>query len=101
MRKKKPKTYHIDDFKKFLNVVNEENFDRLITDFCLWVGVHIETMKKLRAELPEETKGRENSEICDVAFVWTDDGKHIITGISMTNPITGEVTEKRFKEHAA
>jgi hypothetical protein len=51
-------------------VVNEENQERFFYDFCIFINqVH-----KVKKEAPE-------LEID--AMVWTDDGKHEITGIAI------------------
>jgi len=91
-KKEKPKEYHIDSFNKLVNVANKENIERLSIDLILWLNRLVQVFDKLREELPEETKGKSNSEIADVSFNWIDDGKNNIHQTVIENGLTGEQT---------
>jgi hypothetical protein len=97
MSNTKNKTYTINDLKKICNIVNDENIELLLLDFTSWLCWYNNTMNKLRKELPNETKGRENSEIGECEFIWTDDNKQGLTGVIVTNKKTGETTKRDFK----
>ena len=91
-KKEKPKEYYIDSLDKLVNLANSENYERLSMDFLLWLGNVVNVMDKLRKELPEETKGKANSEFMKCSFNWIDDGKNIIHQTVIENGLTGEQT---------
>lgn len=81
------KKYEIDTFEKFLNVVNEENFDRILTDFAEFVGAYLQLCKN------SNRKSKLNSDRLKFkSFTWIDDGKLGIKYIDVTNAKTGEVS---------
>jgi len=105
-KKEKPKEYYIDSLDKLVNLANSENYEcfrlasriaelkdeRLSMDFLLWLGNVVNVMDKLRKELPEETKGKANSELMKCSFNWIDDGKNNIHQTVIENGLTGEQT---------
>jgi hypothetical protein len=79
----KAKVYEIDSFEKLVNVVNEENFERLTKDLILWLNFSIELKKAGNLKFR--------------AFLWTDDGKIGLTHVKLTNDSTGEVKTLKIK----
>lgn len=92
----KAKKYMIEGFEQFFNVLTEENFERLMTDFMLASGVYLTTIKKMREDFPEETKGKVNWDISKYHFQWIDDGKNDMKSITITDPRTGETYSKKL-----
>ena len=92
------KTYHIDSWKKLLNVVNSENRERLITDLITFLLYYENTITKIRENEPEGTKDIVNTDIAKAVFEWTDDGIEGLKSVSITDPLTGEVTTRKFEE---
>lgn len=91
--KKKIKKYEIDTFEKFLNVINEDNFDRFIYDFAEFVGCYLQLCKTAKGDSKDV---KLNSELVKFkSFCWIDDGKMGIKYINMINNKTGEVNRLR------
>lgn len=89
----KQKTYHIDTLEKLLNVASHENFENIMIDFSSWLKLYLNYVGDVREKYPEETKGKENTEISSVQFIWIDDGKHDVKEAIVVNNKTGKVTE--------
>lgn len=94
---KKHKRYEIENFDQLINVVNEENFERISIDFLLWLNHIKDVVAKVRAA-HHEFKDKPNSEILKCKFIWIDDGKHELKKTILKNNTTGEVTEIKPKQ---
>lgn len=90
------KTYDIDSFEKLMNVISDENFERLTLDMIEWMAVYLSYIKEIKAKYPKKTKGKLNWELCQAGFQWIDDGKHDLKYVELHNKQTGEIT--RLKE---
>jgi hypothetical protein len=86
----KHKKYEIETLEQFLDIVTDENFERLTIDFVHWLSYNKAVFDKVRNAHPEETKDKLNSQIAKTKFVWVDDGKTGITSITLINETTGE-----------
>ena len=93
----KAKEYRISTFEQLLNLINSDNYERLMQDFIGWVGMYNLAIKKMRKEYPEETKNLLNWEILNSEFIWIDDGKHDIKDIVIENVKTGEIHKVKLK----
>lgn len=93
--KKKPKQYRIDSLEKLLNIATEENFTRLMRDFNLWVNWYICAIQQIRKNHPE-CADIPNYTLANAHMIWKDDGINEITSVAITDPTTGELTEKRI-----
>lgn len=71
-RKKKLIEHRIETIEDVFNVVDEENFERFMTDFMLFV-YQIGTVK------------RKHPEVKIQSMLWKDDGIHEITGCSIND----------------
>jgi len=98
MSNEKPKEYEIDSFDKLVNLINEDNFEDLTHDLMLWLAYNVKVMKMLREKAPEDTQGKQNSEIVRATFIWIDDGKHNLREVKLKNDVTGEITIVNFVE---
>lgn len=92
----KTKKYEIDSLKQICNVVTNKNFEGFCIDFMMWLKGYIKVMEKSREQMPKETEGKTNWEICQSKFIWYDDGKNDLKGFTVKDNNTGEITEKRF-----
>jgi hypothetical protein len=92
--KTEPKKYRIASFDQLLNVVNEENLERISIDFALWLSTNVAIMNEIRTKHPKETEGKLNSELVKSVFVWIDDGEHDLKSVTITDSRTGEMHEK-------
>lgn len=72
-KKKAPKKLTITTIEELCNAATPENYDRLILDLRAFLA-HATAATMLFGEAK-----------C-VAFIWTDDGEHVITGMTMTRP---------------
>lgn len=97
-KKIKPKEYNIDSLEKLVNVANKENIERISIDLLLWLNHLVEVFYKIRKDMPEETKGKTNSEIAKVSFKWIDDGSNGLREAILENSETGEETKIKFKD---
>lgn len=97
MTPQEPKVYEIDSFEKLCNVINRENFESLTTDLVLWLGYHVAYVEQVRKDLPN-TKDKSNWDLAKSSFIWTNDGKHDLTGVKVKNQLTGEVREFKFNK---
>lgn len=95
MKKAKPKECKIDTFDKLINVVNNENVERLSVDLYIWLAKCNSVLTKYRKLYPDETKDKKNSQILKCSFVWIDDGKHDDLGFTLENLDTGEITHTK------
>lgn len=77
---KKPKKYKIESIEDICNVVTEENFLRLMTDFGEMIGVHLQLKKNIPS-------------IKMNYFEWCDDGKAGLKKVIAKNTDTSEVIE--------
>ena len=86
---KTPKEYEIDSLKKLLNVINEENYDRIIIDLAKFLRIFTLHTKELRDKFPEETKGKTNYQLTKPIFKWIDDNKNEIKECAILDSDTG------------
>lgn len=94
----KPKRYEINSLDKLLNVANKENINRLSIDFLLFLNTHVNQIEAIRKQYPKECEGKTNQEIATGSFIWIDDGKNDLTGVTFKDKDTGEVIKKiKFK----
>ena len=77
-------------FEQLVNISTVENYERLGIDFLLWLNHINQTFAKIKENHPEH-RGKNNSDIAKVKFVWIDDGKNEIKNIQLKNTTTGEV----------
>ncbi len=87
-----PKHYEIKSIEQLINVVNDENKQRLATDLALWLLYAAEHYKTIREKHPKECEGKTNWQIAQCAFQWIDDGKNDYLGTEVHANETGEVT---------
>jgi len=73
----------IDSFKILCDTVNNSNIEVLAVDLAQWLITYNNVISKIRKDNPEQTKGLSNSEIAEGAFVWIDDGKNDLKGITV------------------
>ena len=88
---RKPRKYEIETFEQLVNIVNSENYERLGTDFLLWLHYVNAQFQNIRNNNPQYAD-KINSDIAKVKFIWIDDGKNDIKNIQLKNTTTGEVT---------
>lgn len=74
------KKYKIESIEDICNVVTEENFLRLMTDFGEIIGVHLQLKKTIPS-------------IKMTSFEWCDDGKSGLKKVIAKNTATSEVFE--------
>lgn len=89
---KEPKTYHIQTFEQLLNVVNQENCERLMTDFTAWIKMYLQLIAELKEQHPGQLDNYPNYMIADASFIWVDDGKNDFLGGRFIDGQTGEIT---------
>lgn len=90
--KNKPKEYEIDSFEKLVNVINDKNFDSLVTNLIMWLGYNVKFMKEMRSSMPKKyTKDKTNWDLGRSTFIWIDDGKQEMKFVRVKNGLTGEV----------
>lgn len=91
--KRKPtnKTYEIDSFEKLVNVLGSDNFESLTVDLILWLGYQVKVFEEFRKLHPKWAKDKTNWQIANSFFIWTDDGKHEKTSVTVKNTLTGEI----------
>jgi hypothetical protein len=80
------KTHHINTLNDLLDVADAENFERLMTDFAIWLSWYVQATATMKAAHPELADLRP-TEIAEATFIWNDDGIHTV------HPT--EVVEKR------
>ena len=99
MAKSKPKRHEIKTLNQLVNIVNDDNFERISVDFLSWLHWTKEMAKGLKEKYPERYKDKLSNEIlnCD-GFTWVDDGKTGVTKVELKNTDTGEVTEIKIKK---
>lgn len=90
------KTHQIETLEQLINITTPENLERISVDFLLWLNYATETFAKIKQL--EEYKGKTNSDIAKMEFIWIDDGKHDFKGVELTNTTTGEVTTIKPKK---
>ena len=88
-----PKKYDISSFDRLCNAVNTENAERLALDLSLWLLHYAHAVEQIRKADPKNTKGKPNTKIIRAGFEWTDDGINEITGTTIINNETGEITK--------
>ena len=94
------KTYNIDSFEKLMNVLNDENFQRLSIDFVSWMATYLGHVNHIKKEYPKQTEGKDNWEITSSQFVWIDDGKNDLKSIELKDKSTGEIINSiKFDEN--
>jgi hypothetical protein len=86
----------IEGFEQIANIVNEDNFERLMTDFMLAFQFYMGQVKAIRQKYPKETDGLENWDIAKYHFEWIDDGKHDMKSVTITDSKTGETITKKL-----
>jgi hypothetical protein len=91
----KIKKYEIETLEQLMNITTPENFERISVDFLLWLNYATETFAKMKER--EEYKGKMNSDIAKVKFIWIDDGKNELKNVQLKNTTTGEVTTVKPK----
>lgn len=94
----KAKKHTIKTLKDLQDVITLENSKRLLIDFSSYLLMYSEMVDKIRLTMPEETKGKTNSELCESHFIWTDDGIEGVTSIQLKEKETGKVTEIKMKK---
>ena len=87
----KPKEYQITTLSQIQNIVTEENYENLCTDFITYMGIYLQQIKAIRESNPELCEGKLNSEIAECAFIWIDDGKNDYKGTWVKSNETGEI----------
>lgn len=92
----KTKKYEIETLEQLVNITTPENFERLSIDFLLWLNQVNQTFAKIKER--EEYKGKINSDIAKVKFIWIDDGKNELKNIQLKNTTTGEVKNIKPKK---
>lgn len=92
----KTKKYEIETLEQLVNITTPENFERLSIDFLLWLNQVNQTFAKIKER--EEYKGKINSDIAKVKFIWIDDGKNELKDIQLKNTTTGEVKNIKPKK---
>jgi hypothetical protein len=70
-------THHINTLNDLLDVADADNFERLMTDFALWLAWYIRATEKIKAAHPEIADLRP-TEIAVATFIWKDDGIHTV-----------------------
>lgn len=93
----KHKKYEIENLEQLLNVVSDENIERLSIDFFGWLHFMNNCFKEFKATNPE-FKNKLNSEIAECKFVWVDDGKTEIKGVQLKTKETGQITYIKNKK---
>jgi hypothetical protein len=73
-RKKKIVEHKIETIEDIFNVIDEDNFERFMMDFMLFI--HQAGMIK-----------KSHPEVKIQSMLWTDDGIHEITGCSLNNTV--------------
>ncbi len=91
------KKYNIDTFDKLANAANDSNYKVLAVDLAQVFMFYYEQIKNFRKELPEETKGKLNTDIAKFGFKFIDDGKNNLVGCELQNTDTGEINKIEFK----
>jgi hypothetical protein len=86
------KRYEIETLSQLVNVVDDENFDRITTDFVLWLNYMKEMFKQVKESNPEY-KNKSNSEIAKSVFIWNDDGIIGLRNAHIKVTETGEIIE--------
>lgn len=86
-----PNQYEIETFSQLMNVVNDENIDRIGTDFLIWLKVTNDTFNTFRKMHPD-LKDAKNSDIAKASFIWIDDNKHEVSGIQLKDYETGKIS---------
>jgi len=86
------KKYEIETLEQLVNIVNDENFEVISTDFVLWLNYMNQTFKQVKEHNPE-LKDAANSDIAKVVFVWNDDGIIGLHKAQIRVKETGEIIE--------
>jgi len=86
----KNKRYKITTFEQIQNVITSENKIRFLVDLASYLMSYADMCEATRKNHPDETKGKQNTEIIESHFIWIDDGKEGVTHIEVTNKKTGE-----------
>jgi len=76
------KSYTIKTFDDLCNLVNAENVECLSEDLKKWLITYHLAIVACRKMYPEIAKGKTNTEIATGHFIWHDDGKNDLLGIS-------------------
>lgn len=76
--------YEIKTISQLVDIVTDENRERISTDLVNWLDITNQTYNIIKALNPE-LKDKLNSEIAQPTFVWIDDGKNDIKGIEWTD----------------
>jgi len=92
----KIKKYEIETLEQLINITTPENFERISVDFLLWLNYTTETFAKIKER--DEYKGKLNSDIAKVKFIWIDDGKNELKNVQLKNTTTGEITNVKPKK---
>lgn len=90
MNKETSKKYDIDTFEKLVNIVNDENIERLSIDFCMWLHYANNFIKESRKKNHKLYKGKQNWDVYKQTFIWIDDGEHHLNEIVVKDENTGE-----------
>jgi hypothetical protein len=91
----KVKRYEIETIEQLVNICTPENFQSLATDFLTWLDFANQMFADLKKS--DEYKGKLNSEIASVKFIWLDDGKEGLKYMTLKDPRTGKI--KKIKPH--
>jgi hypothetical protein len=92
------KTYRISNFEQLLDVLTQENAERLLGDFALFALQYVHVVNNMRKASPELCEGKSNSELLTAQFEWTDDGLNEITSMEVENTKTGEIQRTVFEK---
>jgi len=92
----KIKKYEIETLEQLMNITTPENFERISVDFLLWLNYTTETFAKMKER--EEFKGKMNSDIAKVKFIWIDDGKNELKNVQLTSAAGRTVTNIKSKK---
>ncbi len=92
------KTYRISSLEQLLDVLTEENAERLLGDFALFALQYNNVVEHMRKASPELCEGKSNSELLTAQFEWTDDGINKITSMEVENTKTGEIQRTVFEK---
>lgn len=78
------KRHTIRSLNDLCDLVNEDNYECLSENLKQWLIGYYLTMKTIKSKLPANViEGKKNSELASGGFVWIDDGKNDIKGMTI------------------